>query len=470
MNFQQLKQQSKIHFIGIGGIGMSALALILHEFNIAVQGSDLSENYLTSKLRELGITYFVGHKAENISNDVSLVIQTSIIKSENPEILEAQKRNIPIITRANLLAIVMANYKGISIAGTHGKTSTTAITSIILEIANLDPTIINGGIIHYFGSNSKVGKGEFLVAESDESDGSFVELPSFIGAITNIEPEHLEFSGYGGDFEKQKAYFERYVNQIPAAGLCVLCIDSTEVEKIYHQQKQKKNNLFSYSINKEADLKAQNIKLSVNGLVFDAIFKNGKKIENISMPIYGKHNVSNALAAIAIGNFLEISHQKIKEALEKFNGVKRRFTKVGEYSNAAIIDDYAHHPTEITATLKAARSLAQKHKIICVVQPHKFTRLRDLFSEFCNAFSDADIIIVSDIYSAGQSPIPGITQDALVNGIKKTPHQKIIKLSNEKDLAKLIKNEISSGDLIICLGAGNITYWAAALEQQLKNL
>jgi UDP-N-acetylmuramate--alanine ligase len=471
MNFQELQQQSKVHFIGLGGIGMSALAMILREFKIKVQGSDLSENYLTEKLRKLDIQYFVGHKAENISDDISLIVQTSIIKSENPEILEAQKRKIKIITRAELLKIVMSNYQGVTISGTHGKTTTTAMVSLVLEKANLDPTIINGGVINYFNSNSKIGAGKYLVAESDESDGSFISLPTIIGAVTNIEPEHLDFKGYAGSFEKQKEYFEKYVEQIPSYGICALCIDSKEVEIIYNKLKAKKNNLISYSItNENADLFAQNLVADAKGLVFDVKFKNGKTIKNIKMPIYGKHNASNALAAIAIANFLEISDQKILEGLQVFNGVKRRFTKVGEYQGVSIIDDYGHHPTEIVATLKAARSLVGKKKIISVFQPHKYTRLRDLFNEFCNAFTDADIVIVCDIYSAGQSPIDGVSQNSIFEGIKKTGHQNVIKLSDEKNLAQIIKNNINEGDLVLCTGAGSITYLAARLEQELKKI
>ena len=469
MNFQDIKKQSKVHFIGLGGIGMSALAFILRELNVAVQGSDLAENYLTPKLREAGATYFVGHKAENISDDVSLIVQTSIIKTQNPEIVEAQKRNIPIITRANLLAMIMGEYKGITIAGTHGKTSTTGITSLMLEIGGLDPTVINGGVIHYFHSNSKIGKGQYLVAESDESDASFVDLPSFIGAVTNIEPEHLEFSGYAGSFEKQKACFEKYVAQIPENGMCVLCIDSPEVEKIYDKLKSTKKNLVTYSAKKAADLMVKNTRMDATGLTFDVLFKSGREIKDIKMPVYGEHNASNALVAIAIGDFLGLNDAQIIKALATFNGVKRRFTKVGEYEGVAIIDDYGHHPTEISTTLKAARHFAGKHKVICVFQPHKYSRVHDLFNEFCNAFTDADYVIVSDVYSAGQAPIAGAGQDDLVAGIIKAGHENVIKMNSEKDLAQIVKPLISTGDIVFCVGAGTVTYWAAALADQLKN-
>lgn len=449
---------------------MSALAFILRELKIPVQGSDLSENYLTQKLRDVGATYFVGHVAKNISDDVSLVVKTSIIKDENPELLEAQKRNIPVITRANLLAMIMREYKGITIAGTHGKTSTTAITSMMLELGGLDPTVVNGGVIHYFGSNSKIGKGAYLVAESDESDASFITLPTFIGAVTNIEPEHLEFSGYAGCFEKQKSCFEQYVSQISDDGLCVLCIDSPEVEKIYEKLKDSKKNLVTYSIKKDADLVAKNITMDVSGLSFDVIFKNGREIKNIKMPIYGEHNAGNALVAVAIGAFLGLSDDHIRKALAASNGVRRRFTKVGEYQGVSIIDDYGHHPTEIKATLKTAKQLTKNHKVICVFQAHKYSRLHSLFADFCTAFSDADCVIVSDIYSAGQSPIPGATQDDIINGIRNSGHKNVVKLTNEKDLAALIKPMISEGDLIFFTGAGSITYWAQALESQLKSL
>ena len=469
MNIQDIKTQKKIHFIGLGGIGMSALAFILREWNIAVQGSDLKENYLTEKLRKSGALYFVGHNANNITDDVTLVVQTSIIKIDNPEIIRAQEKNIPIITRAELLDIIMQNYIGVTIAGTHGKTSTTGMVSLMLEIGGLDPTIINGGIINYFGCNSKVGKGDFLVAESDESDGSFVNLPTAIGAITNIEPEHLEAKVYNGNFEKQKAYFEQYITQIPDDGLCVVCIDNPILEGFYNKYKNDYN-ITSYSIKKNADIMARNFKMDINGITFDVLFGNNDEIKNIFMPVYGEHNASNALVAIAIAVFLNISDEKIKEALSKFNGVKRRFTKVGEFNGASIIDDYGHHPTEIATTLKAARNLVQDKKLICVFQPHKYSRVKDLFKEFCQAFFDADMVIVSDIYSASQAPIEGINQDSVINGIKSAGHKNVIKLNNENELSNLIRPLINQGDIVFFTGAGTITSWAHSLQEQLQKI
>lgn len=470
MKFQDLKRQSKVHFIGLGGIGMSALAFILRHFNIKVQGSDLNQNYLTEKLRAQNIDYFLGHDAKNIDDDVSLVVKTSIIKDDNCELIAAKNKNITIITRADLLAIIMEQYKGVTIAGTHGKTSTTAIVALMFEIAGLDPTVVNGGVINYFSSNSKVGQGNYLVAESDESDASFVKLPSFIGAVTNLEPEHLDFAGYDGSFDKQKAYFEQYITQISDNGICALSIDSPELAKIYDKLKSQKSNLVTYSIKQDADLTAKNITQDVSGVKFDVIFKNGRQINDIKMPIYGEHNVSNSLIAIAIADFLNLSDEIIKKALLSCNGVKRRFTKVGQFRDAAIIDDYGHHPTEIEATLKVARNLAQDNKVISVFQPHKYSRLRDLFSEFCNAFENSDIVIIADIYAAGQKPIAGASQDDLILGIKNSGHKNVIKLNDDKDLAAIIEPLVKPGDLIFFSGAGNITSWAANLEQQLNKL
>ncbi|MBL6664378.1 MAG: UDP-N-acetylmuramate--L-alanine ligase [Rickettsiales bacterium] len=472
MNFQDLKNQKKVHFIGLGGIGMSALALLLREFSVPVQGSDLCENYLTSKLQSKDIDYVVGQKYENIGDDVSLVIKTSIIKDENPEIRAAKDKGIPIITRAELLAIVMQNYINVTIAGTHGKTSTTAMTSLVLEFAALDPVVVNGGVIHYFGSNAKIGKGKYLVAESDESDGSFVDLPTDIGAITNIEAEHLEHPAYGGSFEKQKQYYEKYVRQIgDKKGFCAICVDDEGARDLYEKLKGDNDYLFSYSIEDEkADLCAKNIRSSASGFEFDVAFKDGKEIKDIKISAYGIHNISNALVAIAISNHLGISFDNIKVGLSKCSGVKRRFTKVGDYLGAPIIDDYAHHPTEIIATLKAARQVVGDKKIVCVLQPHKYSRLSSLFDEFCNSVSEANYVIVCDIYSAGQESIEGARQDDLVLGIKKVGHENVIKLENEDDLARVIKPLIQEGDMVLCVGAGNITYMASNLEEQLKNL
>lgn len=475
MSFPKIKTSitGTVHFIGIGGIGMSALAFILDEIGIKVQGSDNAENYLTPKFRQRNIPYFLGQKKENITSEVGLVVKTSIIADSNPEIIAAKEKSIKIITRAELLAMLMAEKKSISIAGTHGKTSTTAMTAMIFEAANLDPTIINGGVIHYFGSNEKLGQGEYLITESDESDGSFVILPSLYGAVTNIEPEHLDW--YDNDFEKQKSYFEKYITQITDnnsnQGFLAICLDDEQAEKMYHKLSASRKNIVSYSIEKDADLVAKNINFSAEGLFFDAVFtRTNKTIANIFMPIFGIHNIKNSLAAIAIADHVGIDEKAIKEGLKKNTGVKRRFTKIGEANGVTIIDDYAHHPTEIRATLATARSVAKNNKVIAVLQAHKYRRVRDLFKEFCNAFSDADLVIVDDIYSVAENPIEGINQDSLIAGIVKNSNQNVIKLEQKADLAKIVKTNSKNGDLVICMGAGNITYMAQDLPKQLQEL
>ncbi|MCE3254542.1 MAG: UDP-N-acetylmuramate--L-alanine ligase [Rickettsiaceae bacterium] len=459
----------KIHFIGIGGIGMSAIALILKEVGCQIQGSDLSQNANTKTLEEKGIKCFVGHREENITDDVILVVETSIVKPTNPEFVKAKAKNIPVIRRADMLAEIMAEKQGITVAGTHGKTSTTAMIAVMLESAGLDPMVINGGIINHFGSNAKFGAGKFLVAESDESDGSFVDLPSFIGAINNIEPEHLEF--YGGDFEKVKKYFRQYATQIPKNGLLAMCVDDAEVKKLYDSLEDK-SNIVSLSISdSNADFFGHDFSFDARGIKFSVkIKKNNHIIKDIKMAAYGVHNVKNALAAVAIGNFLGLSEEQIKKGLGEYSGVKRRFTKTGEVGGVTIIDDYGHHPTEIRAVFKAAREILPNHKLITVFQPHKYTRTQDLFEDFCNSFSDVDVAVIADIYSAGQDPIPGITQDKLIEGIKKTGHKNVIKLNGENDLPEIVKQYAADGDMVICIGAGSISNWANNLPNKLAEI
>ena len=472
MVFQDLKKQisSKVHFIGVGGIGMSALAFLLRKIDVTVQGSDINENYITEELKSKGVLVFKGHDEKNITDDVSLIIKTSVIRDNNPEIIAAKSKNIKIITRAQLLAMAMQDKKSITIAGTHGKTSTTAITASIMEEANLDPIVINGGIINNYKSNFKIGNGDYIVAESDESDGSFVDLPSFCGAVTNIEPEHLDF--YGGDFEKQKSYFKRYIEQIQAkdGGICALCIDDKGVQNMIASLSGQKN-LVTYSIkdSQKADIKAKNIEISSIGSKFDVQI-HGKLVKDIFFPAYGLHNISNSLAAIAIADFLKIDHEAIQKGLKNFGGVKRRFTKVGEFDGCAIIDDYAHHPTEVRALISSARQFVGKNNVILVLQPHKYSRVKDLFDEFCDCVKAADKVILCDIYSANQGPIEGISKESLYQGMKKVVGDKVILLENDNDLAKVLKSNISSGDLVICAGAGTITNIAKDLEKQLKKL
>jgi UDP-N-acetylmuramate--alanine ligase len=471
MSFENLQisyLKGTVHFIGIGGIGMSAIALILKQIGINVQGSDLNSNNNIKNLEEKGIKCFIGHKEENIGDDVILVVKTSIVKTTNPELKSAQLKNIPIIRRADMLAQIMREKQGITVAGTHGKTSTTAMIAVLLESAGLDPMVINGGIINYFGSNAKFGEGKFLVAESDESDASFVDLPSFIGVVNNIEPEHMDF--YNGDFKKVKNCYKKYVTQIPNDGLVAMCIDDAEVNNLYNELSFKHKNIVSLSTqNKDADFFADNIVLDASGIKFDAKIRNNSHIiKNIKMPAYGIYNIKNALAPVAIGVFLGLSEDKIKQGLANYSGVKRRFTKTGEVAGITIIDDYGHHPTEIKAVFKAAKQILPNNKLIAVFQPHKYTRTHDLFNEFCNAFSNVDTAIIADIYSAGQIPIEGASQDNLIEGIKKTGHKNVIKLNSEDELAQIIKNQAKAGDMVLCVGAGSISIWANNLPQKLK--
>ena len=470
MSFSDLKNkyQGKIHFIGIGGIGMSAIALILQEIGCKVQGSDLNLSNNIKNMEQKGIKCFIGHQSDNVSDEVVLVVKTSIIKENNPEILAAKAKNIRIIKRSDMLAEIMSQKLGISIAGTHGKTSTTAMTAVMVESAGLDPMVINGGVINYFGSNAKFGNGKFVIAESDESDGTFVDLPSYIGAVTNIEPEHLEF--YNNDFEIVKKYFIKYITQIPSDGMVALCFDDSEIRKIYSEL-ENKNNIITYGTNPDSEIVVSNISFDIKGLKFDVNLKKFDEIlKDVTIPAYGIHNAKNALVSIAIGKFLGFSEEQIRKGLNNYSGVKRRFTKTGEVRGITIIDDYGHHPTEIGVVFKTAKELAGKNKLIAVFQPHKYTRTRDLFNEFCYSFLDVDIAVIADIYSAGQDKIEGIDQDSLINGIKKTGHKNVLKLNSEDDLPALINSIAKSGDIVVCAGAGSISNWANNLPNSLKLL
>jgi len=483
MSFTNLQQKyhGTIHFIGIGGIGMSAIAMVLHKIGIKVQGSDLKRNRNIDRLECEDVQCFIGHDGQNIGDDVQLAVQTSIIQDDNPEIVTAQRKGVKIIRRADLLAEILAEKKGITTAGTHGKTSSAAMIGVLLKSAGLDPTIINGGVINDFGSNENLGQGDFLVAESDESDGSFVDLPSFIGCIGNIEPEHLDF--YGGDFEIVKNHYLKYAQQIPANGLLALCIDDDEVVQIYEKIKDKQQNILTLSADgNEADVMAQNIRCNQGGLQFDVAIKNAEnelKITDIKLAAYGVFNVKNALSAVAIGHFLGLSSEQIKQGLGQYSGVKRRFTMVGKVGGVAIVDDYAHHPTEIMVLLQTARNIlksahnngsTRRGKLIAVFQPHKYSRTQDCFTDFCYSFFAADMVIVADIFAAGQQPIKGATQDDLVDGLKYVGHKNILKLEKEADLPRMIKENAQDGDMVICAGAGSITNWAAKLAKEIEKL
>lgn len=458
------KKLKKVHFIGIGGIGMSAIAQILTNFGIKVQGSDINHSSIIQNLEKNGIKCFIGHDAKNIENDIDLIVITSIIKDNNPEVIAAKEKGIEIIFRADMLAQIMQEKKGITIAGTHGKTSTTAMVGVLMEVAKTDPTVINGGIINYYKSNAKIGDGEYLVAESDESDGSFVRLPTFIGAINNIEPEHLEY--YGGDFEKVKEYYLNYAKQIPENGLLAIGIDDKEANLLYQKIKDQ-SNIVTFGLNEGADIVAKNITFNQNDTVFDVyLSKSDRIIKQLRLPLYGYHNILNSLVAIAVADYFNFSEELIRAAFLEFKGVKKRFTKTGEVNGVTIIDDYAHHPTEIKTTLKAARNLAKNHKVITIFQPHKHSRVRDLFHDFCSSFVDCDIVVVADIFKVGEIT-QGINQDVLVDGIIKAGNKNVIKLNNKDELPAIIKSNTNSGDIVVCVGAGTITNWANELPELL---
>lgn len=462
-----------IHFIGIGGIGMSGIAEILSNLGYKVQGSDSASSYVTEHLVSLGIKVIIGQAEENIEG-ASVIVKSSAVKDNNPEIMAARANKIPVIKRAEMLAEIMRLKHCIAIAGTHGKTTTTTMVTAVLDSAKLDPTVINGGIINSYGSNAHLGKGEWLVAEADESDGTFLKLPSTISVITNIDPEHLE--NYSGSFDVLRKAFRDYIENIPFYGFGVLCVDHPEVRELYKKITDRK--LVSYGIDSsDANIKAENIiadpsgsryNVRVNGLSEEK----GRLIENIYLSMPGIHNVLNSLAAIAVGVELGLSDEEIRGAFGGFKGIKRRFTKTGEVNNIKIIDDYGHHPKEIQATLKTAKQVVPTGtgRIIAVFQPHRFTRVRDLFNDFCSCFGDADIVIVSDIYSAGELPIDGITQENLVQSMKKISKGEIYSLASAAELPGMVKDVAKPGDMVVCLGAGDVTKWAAHLPDDLAEL
>jgi len=453
-----------LHFVGIGGIGMSGIAEILHNLGYKVQGSDIAENANVERLRGLGIEVMIGHKAEHISSAAALVI-SSAVKSDNVEVIEARQNRIPVVKRSEMLAELMRLKMCVSIGGTHGKTTTTSLMASLFDAAALSPTVINGGIINAYGTNARTGSGEWMVVEADESDGTFIRLPSTIAVITNIDPEHLD---YFGNFENLKAAFLQFVDNIPFYGFAVMCIDHPIVQELLAEIHNRR--VITYGFTPQADIRATHIRRAENGQLFDIeIAETGKIISDVFLPMYGEHNIRNALAVTSVAQELKLSDDIVKNAFANFGGVKRRFTKTGEINGVTIIDDYGHHPVEIQATLKAARQSLEgtKGKVIAVVQPHRYSRLRDLFSQFCTCFNDADMVVVTEVYSAGENPIEGIHRDALVQGLINAGHRNVFALDNPSSLAKIVSDKTESGDLVVCLGAGTISKWANALPQEM---
>ena len=459
-----------VHFVGIGGIGMSGIAEIMLKIGYQVQGSDAKASANTERLEGLGARIFIGHDAASVGEDVSAVVHSTAVKPDNPELRAARERRIPVVRRAEMLAELMRLQFSIGVAGTHGKTTTTSMVAALLDAGGLDPTIVNGGIINAYGTNAKVGDGDWIVVEADESDGSFLRLKSTVGIVTNIDPEHLD---HYGDFDGVRRAFVDFVENIPFYGFAAVCLDHPEVQRLVAQIDNRR--LVTYGVNPQAMVRAENCDMGPDGARFDVVIqKQGlaaldepDRIKGVHLPMAGWHNVSNALAAIAVARELDVSDEAIISGLAGFGGVKRRFTTTGVVDGVRIVDDYGHHPVEIAAVLKAARQVAEG-RVIAVVQPHRFTRLRDLMEEFSTCFADADIVHVADVYAAGEDPIEGVDKHALVDGVRRFGHRQVAALENAAVLPRVIKEEAKAGDVVVLLGAGDITSWAYALPGQLE--
>jgi UDP-N-acetylmuramate--alanine ligase len=453
-----------LHFVGIGGIGMSGIAEVLLNLGYTVQGSDLKDGPILERLRALGATIHIGQRAENLEG-ARVVVISSAIKPGNPELDEARARSLPVVRRAEMLAELMRLRQNVAVAGTHGKTTTTSIVAALLDAGGVDPTVVNGGIIQAYGSNARLGTGDWMVVEADESDGTFVKLPATVAVVTNIDPEHLD---HYGDFEGVRDAFDAFVSNIPFYGLAVCCIDHAEVQSMIGRIDDRR--VVTYGFSRQADVRAEALEWVDGGARFDVAIRRGEEVERLeglTLPMPGEHNVLNALAAVAVAAELKIGAGAIRKGLAEFKGVRRRFTRVGEWNGVAIIDDYGHHPVEIAAVLKAARS-ACSGRLIAVHQPHRYSRLHDLFEDFCGCFNDADMVAIADVYAAGEAPIPGVSRDALVGGLRAHGHRGARALEGPEALAALVAAEAVPGDMVVCLGAGTITAWAHALPGQLE--
>jgi UDP-N-acetylmuramate--alanine ligase len=457
-----------IHFVGIGGIGMSGIAEVLANLGYQVRGSDIAESTNVKRLREKGIAITIGHGAKNVDGAAVLVV-SSAVKRDNPELVAARAKRLPVVRRAEMLAELMRLKQCVAIAGTHGKTTTTSLVAALLEAGGLDPTVINGGIINAYGTNAHLGEGSWMVVEADESDGTFLKLPADVAIVTNIDPEHLD---HFGTFEAVKGAFYAFVENVPFYGFAVMCLDHPVVQDLVDKVEDRR--VVSYGINPRADVRLIDVKLDGGVSRFNVLIRghNGAaahEIKDLRLPMPGHHNALNAAAAIAVARELGVSDERIREALAGFGGVKRRFTRIGEWNGVTIFDDYGHHPVEIAASLEAARASTKGH-VIAIVQPHRYTRLRDLFEQFCTCFNDADHVIVAPVYPAGEAPIPGFDRDALVQGLRARGHRDVIALDEPGMLAATVKKLARPGDYVVFLGAGSITQWAHALPGELGAL
>ncbi|MEQ9143747.1 MAG: UDP-N-acetylmuramate--L-alanine ligase [Parvibaculaceae bacterium] len=457
-----------IHFVGIGGIGMSGIAEVMHNLGYSVQGSDAAENANVKRLRDLGVKVMVGQAADNLG-DAEVVVISSAIKADNPELKEARARLLPVVRRAEMLAELMRLKSCVAIGGTHGKTTTTSLVAALLDAGGIDPTVINGGIINAYGTNARLGDGDWMVVEADESDGTFIKLPSTIAVVTNIDPEHLD---HYGSFDAIRDAFARFVENVPFYGFAVLCIDHPEVQALMGRVSDR--TLVTYGTSPQADVRAHNVRMDGPVTVFDVTVKDRKsgvvaELPGLRLAMPGHHNMLNALAAIAVAHRMGIAPEAIASGLASFGGVKRRFSLTGTWNEVPVYDDYGHHPVEIAAVLQAARS-ASKGRIVAVVQPHRYTRLRDLFDDFCSCFNDADTVIVTPVYEAGETPIEGIDRDAMVQGLRDRGHRHVLPLEGPEALPQMIADIVKPGDMVLCLGAGSISQWANALPAELEKL
>lgn len=457
-----------VHFVGIGGIGMSGIAEILHNQGYVVRGSDSAANPNVQRLLAMGISVEIGQRAENLK-DAAVVVISSAIKKGNPELAAARAKGLPVVRRAEMLAEIMRFKNAIAIGGTHGKTTTTTLVATLLDAGNMDPTVINGGIINAYGTNARLGDGEWMVVEADESDGTFVKLPADVAIVTNIDPEHLD---HYGDFAGVKQAFLTFVENVPFYGFAVMCLDHPEVQALVGEIRDRR--VITYGRNPQADVRLVDLE-SIDGVshfaveIRDRIRLTHLRIEGLELPMPGEHNALNATAAIAVADQLKVPAEAIRKGLKNFSGVRRRFTKTGTVGGITVIDDYGHHPVEIASVLKAARQSARRD-VIAVVQPHRYTRLHDLFDDFAACFNDADTVIVAPVYAAGETPIEGVTHEELVTRIRARGHRDARVIDRPEALPPLIASRASEGDYVVCLGAGNITQWAASLPAELGAL
>ncbi|WP_394760502.1 UDP-N-acetylmuramate--L-alanine ligase [Phenylobacterium sp.] len=462
-----------VHFIGIGGIGMSGIAEIMIRIGYTVQGSDAKASANTDRLEKLGAKVFIGHDAAHVEG-ASAIVYSTAVKSDNPEMAAGRERRLPLVRRAEMLAELMRLQFSVAVGGTHGKTTTTSMVAALLDAGGLDPTVVNGGIINAYGTNAKVGTGDWIVVEADESDGTFLRLRATVAIVTNIDPEHLD---HYGDFDAVKKAFRDFVQNTPFYGFAAVCIDHPEVQAMASRVENRR--LVTYGVNPQAEVRAENLTMGPDGCRFDVVIQpppsyahkdaEPLRYDDLHLPMAGHHNAMNALAAIAVARELAVSPEDIRKGLAGFAGVRRRFTTTGVANGVRIIDDYGHHPVEIASVLKAARAVTEG-RVIAVVQPHRYSRLADLFDDFCACFNDADTVIVADVYAAGEAPLDGIDRDALADGLRRYGHRRVLTLASPADLAGLVHEEAKAGDVVVLLGAGDVTGWSYALPGELTAL